>query len=106
MVRRTLECVCVEQGAEGKTLEKRIEDLGSRIVLPKGMIAALHNLRLLGNDAVHVEARIYEEIGKREVEVAISVAKTILQATYQMDSLLGELEGLKAEPIEAKENNE
>lgn len=95
MVRRTLECVCADQGAEGETLAKRIESLGSKIVLPKGMIKALHNLRLLGNDAVHVEARVYAEVGKREAEVAITVAKTILQATYQMDSLLGELEDLK-----------
>ncbi len=100
MVRRTLECVCADQGAEGKTLYDRIESLGDRIVLPKGMIDALHNLRLLGNDAVHVEAQVYAEVGKREAEVAISVAKTILQATYQMDSLLGELEGLKADAAE------
>lgn len=95
MVRRTLECVCADQGADGKNLYERIESLGSAIVLPKGMIDALQNLRLLGNDAVHVEAEVYAEIGKQEVEVAVNVAKTILQATYQMDSLLGELEGLK-----------
>jgi Domain of unknown function (DUF4145) len=96
MVRRTLEAVCEDQGATGGDLYKRIEKLGGQIVLPKGMIKALHNLRLLGNDAVHVEARVYAEVGKREVEVAIDVAKTILQATYQMDAILGELEGLKA----------
>jgi Domain of unknown function (DUF4145) len=95
MVRRTLECVCADQDASGKDLAKRIESLGEKITLPKGMIDALHNLRLLGNDAVHVEAQVYADIGKHEVEVAITVAKTILQATYQMDSLLGELEGLK-----------
>jgi len=96
MVRRTLEAVCQDQDAKGVDLYKRIEALGEKIVLPKGMIEALHNLRLLGNDAVHIEARVYAEVGKREVEVAIEVAKTILQATYQMDAILGELEGLKA----------
>ena len=96
MVRRTLEAVCEDQGAQGVDLAKRIESLGQAIVLPKGMIKALHNLRLMGNDAVHVEARVYAEVGKQEVEVGINVAKTILQATYQMDSLLGELEQLKA----------
>jgi hypothetical protein len=95
MVRRALESVCEDQGAKGDNLYDRIESLGKAIVLPKGMIKALHNLRLLGNDAVHVEARVYAEVGKREVEVAINVAKTILQATYQMDSLLDELENLK-----------
>jgi hypothetical protein len=52
---------------------------------------------LLGNDAVHVEAQVYAEVGQREVEVAINVVKTILQATYQMDSLLSELENLKSD---------
>jgi len=102
MVRRTLEAVCEDQGAAGDDLYKRIENLGEKIVLPKGMIKALHNLRLLGNDAVHVEARVYAEIGKREVEVAVDVAKTILQATYQMDAILDELEGLKASAMEAE----
>jgi Domain of unknown function (DUF4145) len=95
MVRRALEAVCADQKVSGDSLYQRIEGLGKAIVLPKGMIAALHNLRLLGNDAVHVEARVYAEVGKREVEIAIDVAKTILQATYQMDSLLDELEELK-----------
>jgi len=95
MVRRALEAVCADQGVAGDNLYRRIENLGEAIVLPKGMIAALHNLRLLGNDAVHVEARVYAEVGKREVEIAIDVAKTILQATYQMDVLLDELEQLK-----------
>jgi len=96
MVRRTLEMVCEDQGASGNSLYERIESLGKSIVLPKGMIDALHNLRLLGNDAVHVEAKIFGEVGQQEVEVAISVVKTILQATYQMDALLSELEGLKS----------
>lgn len=57
---------------------------------------ALHNLRLLGSDAVHVEARVYADVGKRQVEVAVDVVKTILQAIYQMDTIFGELESLKA----------
>jgi hypothetical protein len=96
MVRRTLEMVCKDQGATGDNLYKRIENLGKAIVLPKGMIDALHNLRLLGNDAVHVEAQVFAEVGRQEVEVAINVVKTILQATYQMDALLSELENLKS----------
>jgi hypothetical protein len=101
MVRRALEAVCADQGVTGDNLYERIEHLGNAIVLPRGLIAALHNLRLLGNDAVHVEARVYAEVGKREVEAAINVAKTILQATYQMDSLLDELEHLKGTVAEA-----
>jgi Domain of unknown function (DUF4145) len=96
MVRRALEAVCDDQGVEGKSLYKRVEGLGKKVTLPRGMIDSLHNLRLLGNDAAHVEAKAYDEVGKREVEIAVHVAKVILQAAYQMESILGELEALKS----------
>jgi hypothetical protein len=95
MARRTLECICEDQGAKGKDLYARIEALAETVVLPAGMIDALHNLRLLGNDAVHVEARVFAEVGKAEAEAAINVTKMIIQAAYQMESLLSELEALK-----------
>lgn len=98
MVRRALEAVCDDQEAKGNSLYRRIEGLGKKITLPRGMVDGLHSLRLLGNDAAHVEAKAYNEVGKREVEIAVHVAKVILQAAYQMESILGELEALKAEP--------
>jgi Domain of unknown function (DUF4145) len=101
MVRRALEAVCEEQGVKGKNLYDRIEQLGARIVLPKAFVRSLQNLRLLGNDAAHIEAKVYEEVGEREIVAAIDVAKVILQATYQMGSILDELEGLKAETAES-----
>lgn len=101
MVRRTLEAVCADQGAKGRNLSDRIDSLGKQIVLPKGMIDSLHNLRLLGNDAAHVEAKTYEDVDELEVEVAIKVAKEILRATYQMESILGELESLKGSASES-----
>ncbi|MGV1049195.1 MAG: TetR family transcriptional regulator [Solirubrobacterales bacterium] len=100
-----VEAVCSHQGAEGDGLYKRIENLGQKITLPKGMIDSLHNLRLLGNDAAHVESRDYEEIGQAEVDTAIKVTKLILEATYQMQSILGELEALKREPASDRSGN-
>jgi Domain of unknown function (DUF4145) len=35
MVRKTLEELCRERGAQGKNLKARIQDLGTKIVLPK-----------------------------------------------------------------------
>lgn len=102
MVRRTLEAVCEDQGAEGDSLYARIESLGQKIVLPKGLVAALHDLRLLGNDAAHVEAREYENVGKREVEVAVEIAKMIIHATYQMDAILKGMKELKKPAVETE----
>lgn len=98
MIRRTLEAVCEDRHAQGDSLYKRIEALGQQVVLPEKMLGALHNLRLLGNDAAHVEAQTYAEVGREEVETALDVTKLILAATYQTSSALDRLEALKAEP--------
>ena len=48
MIRRTLEQICADRSATGPNLFKRIEDLGSKIILPQELREALHELRLLG----------------------------------------------------------
>jgi hypothetical protein len=103
MVRKTLEEVCRDRGAEGRTLQKRIEALSSRVVLPQVLLEGLDALRLLGNDAAHVESRDYEQVGSEEVEVAIDVTKEILKATYQFDSIVGRLTALQRRRDEASE---
>jgi hypothetical protein len=45
MVRKTLEAVCADRGAEGRTLKDRIAALGEKVVLPVGMLQALDDLR-------------------------------------------------------------
>jgi hypothetical protein len=98
MIRRTLEMVCLDRGAEGRTLFERIEALGKEVVLPAEMVDGLHNLRLLGNDAAHVEAREFMDVGQEEVEAALEVTKLILAATYQSTGALAALQALKADP--------
>jgi hypothetical protein len=98
MVRKTLEELCRERGAEGDNLKARIRDLGTKIVLPKELLDGLDDLRLLGNDAAHIESREYDKIGKEEVEVGIEFAKEVLKATYQYSTLLAKLRGLKKNP--------
>lgn len=95
MVRRTLEEVCLDKGASGDNLKARISDLRSKIVIPNELFAALDELRLLGNDAAHVEAKSYDEIGDAEVSVAIEFTKELLKALYQYSGLLSKLRALK-----------
>jgi hypothetical protein len=95
MVRRTLEEVCEDRGATGKTLKDRIALLGGKIVVPKELLEAADEVRLLGNDAAHLDARVYDEIGKEEVEAAIDLAKEILKAVYQLSNLVDRLRALK-----------
>ncbi len=44
MVRKTLEELCRERGAQGKDLKERIRDLGNKIVLPKELLDGLDDL--------------------------------------------------------------
>jgi Domain of unknown function (DUF4145) len=95
MVRRTLEEVCADRGATGATLKDRIKALGSTVVVPPELLAGIDELRLLGNDAAHIKAQTYNEVGKEEVELAIEVVKTLLLGVYQTASLVERLRALK-----------
>ncbi len=99
MIRKTLEEICSNRGANGKNLYSRLEDLGTKIVIPKELIEGMQELRLLGNDAAHIESNTFDEVGKNEVEISIEFTKEILKAVYQYESLLGKLRSLK-KPID------
>lgn len=95
MVRRTLEELCNHKEAKGKDLKARIAELSTVAVVPTELLAAADELRILGNDAAHIEAKNYDEIGKEEAEIAIELAKELLKAVYQYTSLLARLKALK-----------
>jgi heterodisulfide reductase subunit B len=95
MVRKTLEELCEAQGAKGENLKARLRSLGTKVVLPTELMAGLDDLRLLGNDAAHVESRTFNEVGPEEVEVGIEFTKEVLKAAYQYESLLRRLRSLR-----------
>jgi hypothetical protein len=95
MLRKTLEEICNEKGADGSNLFKRLQSLATIIIVPKELVEATQDLRLLGNDAAHLEAETYEQIGKEEIEISIEFTKEIIKAVYQYQGLLGKLRGLK-----------
>jgi len=98
MIRKCLEELCRDRNAQGKDLKQRIRDLGTKIILPKDLLDGLDDLRLLGNDAAHIESREYDQVGKEEVEVGIEFTKEVLKAAYQYSVLLKRLRGLKKNP--------
>ena len=102
MVRRVLEEVCKDKEAKGKDLKAKVAALGGAALIPKELIEAADELRILGNDAAHVEAQAYDQIGKVEAEVAIDLAKEILKAVYQYSSLVNRLRSLKRPRAENK----
>ncbi len=95
MVRRTLEELCENKSANGPNLKERIAKLRSNVVLPAELFSAMDELRLLGNDAAHIEAKVFDQIGKDEIELGILLTKEILKAVYQLDDLVKRLQALK-----------
>lgn len=95
MVRRVLEELCEERGAKGGNLKDRLVALSKLVVIPNDLIEAADHLRLLGNDAAHIEAKTYEAIGEPEVRIAIDLTKELLKGAYQYKGLLGRLTALQ-----------
>jgi hypothetical protein len=95
MVRKTLEELCRDRTATGPNLKERIKALGTKVVLPQELLDGLDDLRLLGNDAAHIESQEYAKVGKEEVEVGIEFTKEVLKAVYQYSNLLNKLRSLK-----------
>lgn len=95
MVRRVLEELCKDKAANGNNLKERLANLQKVAVLPQELLEAADELRLLGNDAAHVEAKEYDAIGKDEADLAIALAKELLKAVYQYANLVQRLKDLK-----------
>ncbi len=101
MVRRALELLCEAKGAKGGNLKERIGNLTNFVTLPPALLEAADELRILGNDAAHVNAHEYDNISKEHSDVAIELAKKILESVYQHDDLVARLRNLK-KPTVAK----
>lgn len=95
MIRRTLEEICSHHGCTGKTLVARLKELQKNVILPLELFEAMDELRLLGNDAAHIEAKAYNEINKNEADIAIEFTKETLKALYQYKCLLSKMRSLK-----------
>lgn len=95
MVRRILEELCDDRQAVGENLAKRLKALGATVIVPDELLRAADELRLLGNDAAHIEGKAYDSVGRTEAELAIELAKELLKAVYQYQSLVDRLRALK-----------
>jgi len=95
MVRKTLEELCRDREATGANLKLRVHALREKVVLPAELLDGLDDLRLLGNDAAHVESSTFDRVGKEEMEVSIEMTKELLKAVYQYSDLLARIRRLQ-----------
>jgi len=77
-IRALVESVCKEKNADGKDLEKKIEDIVLKGILTKDEAGILHKTRLLGNRSAHeiIEPK-YEEL-----EIAMDIIENLLRNAY------------------------
>lgn len=71
-------------GGEGSNLKEKIASLKSKIIISRELLEAMDELRILGNDVAHVEAKEYENISKEKTTVAIECAKEPLNLCVSM----------------------
>jgi hypothetical protein len=98
MIRRTLEELCADKEAKGDNLKAKISSLKNTVIMPEKLFGALDDLRLLGNDAAHIESKTFDDVGKEEIDVAVEFTKEILKAVYQYDDLVSRIRALKKQP--------
>ncbi|MEC0297154.1 DUF4145 domain-containing protein [Peribacillus frigoritolerans] len=70
-LRRTLEMLCYDQGAEGRTLYKKLVDLSDKAIIPKVLDKVSHLIRDLGNAAAH----------EKDVEFDIHIINDLIRFT-------------------------
>jgi hypothetical protein len=95
MVRKSLEELCDAQNATGGNLKEKIEALSKTLLLPRDLLEGLDDIRLLGNDAAHVQSSAFKNVGQDEVALAIEFSQEVLKATYQYRRFVDRLRALK-----------
>jgi hypothetical protein len=97
LVRRLLEEICEANGAQGDSLHARLVALKGKIILSQDLFDAMFELKALGYDAAHIEAKAYNNIGTDEASDSIELAKEILKALYQLKGLVSRLQARKTQ---------
>lgn len=80
--------ICKEKGAKGNNLEKKIDDLIEKKVLPPMIEDACWIIRQLGNDAAHADKM---EVYAYDIEQVIGYVSTIIDYLYSMPYRVGKM---------------
>jgi hypothetical protein len=103
MLRKTLEVLCDDLKIKGGNLKDRVKLLSGRAVLPPKLLEGLDDIRLLGNDAAHINSKTFGNISAAEIDICAEVIKEVFKGIYQYDNLVNQLQMLKklheAEPV-------
>lgn len=87
-LRRTLEMICKDKGAQGYTLKDKIQDLIDKKILPEMMNDACWIVRQSGNDAAHADDVVFTSY---EVQEIISYVAAVIEYLYSIPVRVADL---------------
>jgi hypothetical protein len=79
LVRRLLEMMCLDKGAQGKSLFEQLRYLAQRGVIPQQLIDIANGLRNFGNIGAHAAGA---QLSENEVPVIDALCRAILEYVY------------------------
>ena len=80
-LRRVLEAICKDKGAEGNSLEKMIANMIDREILPGMFDDACWIIRQLGNSAAHADKKVFS---MHQVDQTIEFVQNIINYLYTL----------------------
>ena len=102
-LRRVLEMICKDKGAEGRDLEKKIDDLIEKKIFPPMIEDACWIIRQMGNDAAHADKiRVYTY----DIEQVIGYVATIIDYLYSLPYRVEKMKKKIEERKTGKKRNE
>jgi hypothetical protein len=86
LVRRILEMICLEKGAQGRSLFEQLKFLAQTGVIPEQLIDIANGLRNFGNIGAHAAG---VQLSENEVPVIDALCRAILENVYGAPHLVG-----------------
>lgn len=85
LLRRTLEVICIEQGASGRSLHEQLQDLSAKNVIPATLASIANELKNLGNIGAHAGSG---ELSSDEAELMTLLCDAIVEYVYSAPTLV------------------
>ncbi|MBE5738976.1 MAG: DUF4145 domain-containing protein [Clostridiales bacterium] len=93
-LRKVLELICKDKKAKGSKLEKQIEDLVTKNILPVTFDDACKHIRLIGNEGAHDD---HLSIPKSELKTLIEFLDSIINYLYIIPAKIKRLTEIKTD---------
>ncbi len=79
LLRRVMEIICIDRGAQGRNLNQQLQDLATRGEIPAKLVDVANGIRNLGNVGAHAGVG---ELTSAEVSILDDLTRAILEYVY------------------------